>query len=73
MPAVGHYESRGHVEGRGLARSVGSQQPHYLALPYVDAHSVCDSPLAVYFYEVVGAQHHAPSIACFVVFHFFED
>ena len=32
LPAVGPGEAHDHVEGRGLARAVGPEQAHHLAL-----------------------------------------
>ena len=60
---VGGDKARGHVEGRGLTGTVGPQQPHDFALMHIDRHVVDHGALAVFFHQVVGAEHKRALVA----------
>ena len=56
---VGGDESCGHVERGRLARAVGPEQSDNLALMDINADVVGDRAFAVFFYEVLSAEHHS--------------
>ena len=58
MAAVGYYQSRGHIERRGLACSVWAEQTYYLSLSDVEAHVVGHGACAVSLDESLTAQLH---------------
>ena len=66
---VGWHESGGHVEGCGLAGTVGPEQTHYLALCDIDRYMIDYRALAIFFYQLVCAQYQWCGLCGLIVVH----
>jgi hypothetical protein len=55
--AVDGHEAQDHVEAGGLARAVGTEQPHHLAALHRERNVGDDGALAIALHEPLGAQH----------------
>ena len=71
-PFVGLDQSHDHVEGRGLAGSVGTQKAYDLSLVDVDRHVVDDGPGLVFLDELAGVKTHCVSIIFLQSYVFFR-
>ena len=58
MTAVGHHQTCGHIERRGLSRSVRTEQTNNFTLSDVEAHVVGHGARAVSLDEAYAAQLH---------------
>ena len=63
MAVVGHYQSCRHVERRGLAGSVGSQQSYNLSLADVEVDVAHHGSLAIPLHQTLGVEH-GPLLGC---------
>jgi hypothetical protein len=60
---VGLHKAGGHVEGGCLAGSVRAEQTYNLALCHTNRHMVYHCTLAVFLYQIVGAEYHQLVVA----------
>ena len=63
LTPVGCDEAYGHIERRGLPRTVRTEQTHDLTLRHLDADMIGHCAPAIAFYQVVGTQY--PAFGCY--------